>query len=277
MKAAYIKAAGPPESIIYGDRPKPTPTGSQVLVKVEASAVNPVDTYLRSGAIALGVPVPYIVGCDVAGTVEAVGPDARRYRPGDRVWGSNQGQLGRQGTAARFVATDECWLYPTPEGVSSRDAAAVSLVGITAHLGLFRKARLQSGETLFVNGGTGGVGSCVVQMARSIGARVITTAGSDEKVSTARQLGADVAVNYKTQDVDGAVRRFAPEGVDVWFETLRHQDLQRTVALMAKTGRIVLMAGRDSKPPLPVGPFYLKDLTMYGFVMFNAPPEEQRK
>ena len=277
MKAAFIEELGPAENILYGDLPKPKPTGSEVLVKVEASSVNPVDTYVRSGAIAMDLPMPYIIGCDVAGTVDAVGPDVTRYQRGDRVWGSNQGLLGRQGTAARFVVADECWLYKTPAEVSSRDAAAMALVGITAHLGLFRDARLGAAETVFVNGGTGGVGSCVVQMARAIGARVITTVGSDEKAAVAKQLGAHIAVNYKTEDVDEAIRRFAPEGLNVWFETLREQDFERTVSLMAKGGRIVVMAGRDSKPPLPVGPFYVNDLKMYGFAMFNAPASEQRK
>jgi len=277
MKAAFIKKTGPPQAITYGDLPKPKPEANQVLIKVEAATVNPVDTYIRSGTIAMDLPMPYIVGCDVAGTVEAVGSDVKRFQPGARVWGSNQGLLGRQGTTARFVAVDECWLYPTPDDVESRDAAAISLVGITAHLGLFRYAQLGTGDTLFVNGGTGGVGSCVVQMGRAIGARVIATAGSDEKVSLARELGADLAINYKTTDVDAAIRRFAPDGIDVWYETLREQDLERTVGLMNLGGRIILMAGRDSKPRLPVGSFYTRDMKIFGFAMFNAPAEEQRK
>jgi len=277
MKAAYIQQTGPPESIVYGDLPAPQPSASQVLVKVAAVAVNPVDTYVRSGAIAFDLPKPFIVGCDLAGTVEAVGPDATRFQPGDRVWGSNQGLLGRQGTFAEYVAVDECWLYPTPDEVADRDAAAMALVGITAHLGLFRDANLKMGETVFVNGGTGGVGSSVVQMAHAVGARVITTVGSDEKAQAAKALGANLAVNYKTENVDEALRSFAPDGVDVWFETLREQDLVRAVDHLAMGGRLVLMAGRDSRPPFPVGPFYVKDCKVFGFAMFNAPPDEQRK
>jgi NADPH:quinone reductase len=277
MKAAYIKKTGPPESIVYGDLPTPQPTGSQVLVKVAAVAVNPVDTYVRSGAIAFDLPKPFIVGCDLAGTVETVGPDATRFKPGDRVWGSNQGLLGRQGTFAQYAAVDEAWLYPTPIEVPDRDAAAMALVGITAHLGLFRDANLKMGETLFVNGGTGGVGSSVVQMGRAIGAQVITTVGSDEKAQAAKELGANLTINYKTEDVGETIRGFAPDGVDVWFETLREQDLVRAVDHLALGGRLVLMAGRDAQPPFPVGPFYVKDCEVYGFAMFNAPPEEQRK
>src|SRR5207247_3931166 len=120
-------------------------------------------------------------GSDVAGTVEMVGPGVKRCKVGDRVWGSNQGLLGRQGTCAEFVCASEDFFYPTPAGVSDDDAAAVALVGITAHLGLFQRAKLQAGETVFVNGGTGGVGSMVVQMAKAIGAKAIATVGSAEK------------------------------------------------------------------------------------------------
>src|SRR5262245_6237276 len=98
MKAAYINQPGPPESIIYGDLPTPQPTGSQVLLKVAAVAVNPIDTYIRSGMVAMALPKPFIVGNDLAGVVEAVGPDSKRFKPGDRVWASCQGVMGRQGT-----------------------------------------------------------------------------------------------------------------------------------------------------------------------------------
>ncbi len=277
MKAAYIERTGAPDTILYGKLPKPKPIGSQVLVKVGAVAVNPVDTYIRAGTIPVELPEQFIVGCDLAGTVEAVGPEVERFQPGDRVWGSNQGLLGRQGTFAEYAAVEECWLYPTPEEIDDQQAAAIALVGITAHLGLFRDAQLQTGETVFVHGGSGGVGSCVVQMARAVGARVMTTAGSPEKVQRCRQLGAHAVVNYKRDDVDAAIRRFAPNGFDVWYETLREQNLERTIEMMAMRGRIIIMAGRESRPRLPVGPFYVKDCKMLGFAMFNAPPDQQRR
>lgn len=276
MLAAFIHQPGPPESIVVGELPVPAIAGAQVLVRVGAVSVNPIDTYLRSGGVKMALPVPYIVGCDVAGTVEAVGPEVRSLKPGDRVWGSNQGLLGRQGTFAQFAAIDECWLYPTPENVSDEQAAATALVAITAHLGLFRDARLQPGETLFVNGGSGGVGSMVVQMAKAAGARVATTAGSDAKLKKALGFGADLAINYQTENVDERLREFAPGGVNVWWETLREPDFDRTVALLAPRGRMVLMAGRDARPAFPVGPFYVKDCSLFGFAMFNAPPDEQR-
>jgi NADPH2:quinone reductase len=274
MKAAYIEETGPVENIIFGDLPMPQLKGAEVLVKTAAVAVNPVDTYVRSGAIAWELPHPFIVGCDLAGTVEELGPGATRFKVGDRVWGTNQGLLGRQGTFAEYCAVDECWLYPTPDSVDDDTVAASSLVGITAHLGLFRDARIGPGETLFVHGGTGGVGSMVVQMAKAAGAKVITTGGSDEKVARALELGADAAVNYKTQDVDAAIREFAPQGVNVFWETLREPNFDWIIECLAERGRIVLMAGRDARPAFPVGPFYVKECSLHGFVMFKGSPEE---
>ncbi len=236
MKAAYIDRTGPPENIRFGEVPKPSPKAGQVLVRVRAVAVNPIDTYIRGGAIAMPLPIPFIVGCDLAGIVEEVGPDDTRFTPGDRVWGSNQGLLGRQGTFAEYAAVDEQWLYPLPSEVSEAHAAAVALVGITAWLGLVRDAHLKAGETLFVNGGSGGVGSMVVQMAKAIGARVITTAGSDEKLALCRQLGADLAINYRTEDVDARVKEFVPLGVNVFWETLREPNFDRAVSLLARAG-----------------------------------------
>lgn len=276
MKAAYIEQTGPPENIIYGDVSKPEPKGNEILVKVGAVAVNPIDTYIRNGANYWELPKPFIVGCDLAGSVEAVGPDATRFKVGDRVWGTNQGLLGRQGTFAEYCAVDECWLYPTPDGISDETVAACSLVGITAHLGLFRNVNLQAGESLFVHGGTGGVGSMVVQMAKAVGARVIATGGSDEKCARSKELGAEVAVNYKTDDVAKAVKDFAPDGVNVVWETLREPDFDQLVACLAERGRMVLMAGRDARPPFPVGPFYVKGCSLHGVVMFKASEEELR-
>ena len=146
MKAAYIEKTGPPNCILYGELPCPQPVGSQVLVRVQAAAVNPIDTYIRNGADYWELPRPFIIGCDLAGVVEALGPEASRLRVGDRVWGTNQGLVGRQGTFAEYAAVDECWLYPTPDGVDDQSAAAAALVGITAHLGLFREGQLQPGK-----------------------------------------------------------------------------------------------------------------------------------
>lgn len=276
MKAAFINQPGPAESITFGDLPEPTPGPTECLIKVAAVDVNPIDVYVRSGAIPAQLPKPYILGRDLAGTVAAVGRDVKNFKIGDRVWATSEGSNGRQGTFAEFAVVEESWLYPIPGNVKPEDVVAISLVGITAHLGLVTHARLQPGEILFVNGGTGGVGSSVVQMAKLLGARVITTAGSAEKVATAKGFGADLALNYKTEDVAAAIKAFAPNGANVWWETLREPNFERTIPLLARRGRMIVMAGRDAKPVFPVGPFYVKDSSLHGFAMFNATAEEQR-
>jgi NADPH2:quinone reductase len=249
-----------------------------VLVRVAAVDVNPIDLYIRAGTVAMPLPKPFIPGCDLAGAVAAVGPAVTRFKVGDRVWGSNQGLLGRQGTFAEFAVVHEDWLYPTPANVKDTDAAAASLTGITAHLGLFEHPRLKAGETVFVNGGTGGVGSMVLQMGRAVGARVLTTVGSDEKAALARSWGADAVFNYRSEDVPARIRdATGGKGVDVWYETQREPDFVKTFDLLAPRGRMVVIAGRQARPVFPVGPFYVKGLSLYGFAMFNATAAAQRR
>jgi NADPH2:quinone reductase len=277
MKAAFLDATGAPEVLRYGDLPDPVPRAGEIRIRVKAAALNPIDTYIRAGVVKMPLPLPFITGTDVAGTVDAVGPGVKRFKAGDRVWGSNQGLLGRQGTCAEFVCASEEFFYATPAGVSDDDAAAVALVGITAHVGLFQRAQLQAGETVFVNGGTGGVGAMVVQMTRAAGARIITTVGSAEKASLCKSWGADCVLNYKTDDVPARVKEFTGgQGVNVWYETQREPDFVKMIDLMARRGRMIVMAGRQAQPTFPVGPFYVKDLALHGFAMFNATPGEQR-
>jgi NADPH2:quinone reductase len=277
MKAAYIEATGGPDVIRYGDLPTPTLKDGEALVRIAVATLNPVDTYIRAGTVAMPLPFPFVTGTDLAGTVERVGPKVTRFKPGDRVWGTNQGLLGRQGTCAEFAAVHEDWLYPTPPAVADELAAAAALTGVVAHLGLFRDAKLKAGEFVFVDGGTGGVGSMVVQMAKAVGAKVLTTVGSPEKQKICAGWGTDGVFNYKTDDVPEWVRKFTNgKGVDVWYETQREPDFLKIVDLMAPRGRIVIMAGRQARPTFPVGPFYFKGLSLHGFAMFNAAPAELR-
>ncbi len=278
MQAAYITQPGPADSIQVGDLPRPTPGQGEVLVKVHASAVNPIDTYIRAGVVKMNLPLPFVPGCDLAGVVEAVGPGTNRFRVGDRVWGSNQGLLGRQGTLAEYAAVHEDWLYPTPDGQSDELAAAGALTGITAHLGLFLHGDLQPGQLVFVNGGTGGVGSAVVQFAHAAGVKVIATVGDTAKDELCRSLGADVVLNYKAADHADKLKAVVAEmgGLSVYWETQREPNFDAIVPLMRRRGRIILMAGRDARPQFPVGPFYVNELRMAGFAMFNASPDEQR-
>ena len=276
MRAAYINQTGPPEVVIYGELPTPKPGRKQCLIKVAAVDMNPIDTYIRSGMIAAKLSFPCILGRDLAGTIVEIGPDVKTFKPGQRVWATNQGFAERPGTFCEFAAVDECWVHAIPNGVRDEEVVAASLVGITAHFGLVRHANLKAGEVLFVNGGSGGVGSNVVQIGKILGARIITTAGTDEKVKACREMGAELALNYKTQDVDAAIKTFAPDGVHVWWETLREPNFERAIPLLAMRGRMIVMAGREARPSFPVGPFYVKDCSLHGFAMFNANAEEQR-
>ena len=277
MKAAYLEATGTPDVIQYGEIPTPTPGPNEVRVKVAAVSVNPIDTYIRGGAVAMALPKPFVPGCDFAGTVDAIGSAVTKLRVGERVWGSNQGLLGRQGTFAEFCCPNEEFVYSSPEGVSDEDLAASALVGITAHLGLFMSGKIQKGEWLFINGGAGGVGSLVVQMAKAVGARVITTVGSEKNAAKACELGAEFVLNYKTDDISARVKEITGgTGVHLFFETQREPDYDKMVDLVRPRGRIVVMAGRVARPHFPHGPFYVKGLTLSGYAMFNIPADEQR-
>jgi NADPH2:quinone reductase len=280
MKAAFVNCHGPADSIQIGEVPDPQSCSpDEVIVAVNVTAVNPIDTYIRSGAVGGELPTPWIPGCDFAGRVLAIGAMVTAFQVGDRVWGSNQSMAGRQGTLAEQLAVHQQWVYLTPDCISDEAAAAGALTGITAHLGLYLHAQLKSEETVFVNGGTGGVGSAVVQLARRAGARVITTVGNEQKATAAKELGAEHVINYRVGDLHASIERTAEEcgGIDVWFETLRTPEPERVIPLMSKRGRIVVMAGRDARPVLPVGPLYVADLRIIGFAMFNASPGEQRQ
>jgi NADPH2:quinone reductase len=171
---------------------------------------------------------------------------------------------------------DEGLLYPLPDGVDEHEAVAVVHSALTACIGLVREAAIQAGETLLINGGSGNVGSAALQVAHHFGARVIVTAGSTEKIRRCLELGADRAVNYKTEDVAAAIRDFAPQGVDVYWDTTHEPDFERSVPLLKHRGRIILMAGLNAHPPFPVGAFYTKDCSMHGFAITNATSEELR-
>lgn len=295
MKAAFITQTGSPDTIHYGDLPEPEVGAGQVLMRVEAVSVNPIDTYVRSGAVKFELPQPYIVGCDAAGIVESVGDGVLEIQAGDRVWCTSQGLLGRQGTFAERIVVDADWCFPRSDGVGAADAAAAALVGITAHLGLFREAghlfrrpdlainaathpssTLAQPPVVLVIGGSGGVGSMVVQMAKIAGATVIATAGSDDKADRVRQLGADHVINYHRQSIQEEVARISPEGVDLFWETRREPDFDSAIAMLRERGMMILMAGREARPQFPVGPFYVKECKLSGFVMFKASATEVR-
>ncbi|MEM6469619.1 MAG: NADPH:quinone reductase, partial [Planctomycetota bacterium] len=270
MKAAYFTETGTPDVIQVGELPDPVAGENQLLIRNEAASVNPIDTYVRSGLIEFDSPSPVIPGCDAAGIVEEVGAGVDGFKKGDRVWCTNQGLLGRQGTFSERIAVGQEWCHQIPTDVSFETAAANALVGVTAHLGLFREALLEPGETVLVIGGTGGVGAMVVQMAKAAGAIVITTARDSTRAVAAKALGADHVIEYTSQDIHEETKRIASKGVNVYWETRRMPDFDKAIEVMAPRGRMILMAGRDSRPEFPVGPFYVKECSLHGFVMFKA-------
>lgn len=275
MKAAYIDRVGRPENIQFGELPAPEVGRSDVLVRTTAVCVDPVDTLIRGGHLPENLPLPFIVGRDMAGIVQTVGPSVSRFAPGDRVWCNNQGHHGRQGTFAELLAMCEDLLYPMPSGVDDKTCVAFVHSGLTAVLGL-QEAALQHGESLFVNGGAGNIGSAVVQLARARGARVFATAGSAEGLAWCRTLGAERAVDYRGDDVDRALTEFAPVGVDVYWDTSGKPDFDRAVARIAQRGRIIVMSGYAVRPPFPVGPFYVKHASLHGFAITYASDAELR-
>jgi NADPH2:quinone reductase len=273
MKAAYIEASGPPEVIRFGELPTPSVGPGQILVRVAAVCVDPIDVYIRSGAFKIPLPSPFVIGRDLVGRVEQVGPGVTKFAPGDRVWCNNQGYDGRQGTFAEYAAVEERLLYPLPAGVDEHSAVAFVHSAFTACLGLER-ARPRAGETLFANGGAGNVGSALIQMAKGRGLRVAATAGNTEGLDWCRSIGAEAVANYKEDDIDAVLKAFAPSGVDIYWDTSGQPDFDQAINRLATGGRVIVMAGLKARPPFPVGPFYVKGCSMHGFAITHATDEE---
>jgi NADPH2:quinone reductase len=243
------------------------------LVRIGAVCVDPIDVYIRSGAFKIPLPSPFIIGRDLVGRVEQIGPGVTRFAPGDRVWCNNQGYDGRQGTFAEYAAVEERLLYRLPAGVDEHAAVAFVHSAFTACLGLER-AQPRAGETLFVNGGAGNVGSALIQMASGRGLRVATTAGNAEGLDWCRSLGAEAVANYKQDDVDAILKKFAPAGVDISWDTSGQPDFDSAINRLATGGRVIVMAGLKARPPFPVGPFYVKGCSMHGFAITHATDKE---
>lgn len=269
MHAAYIERRGPAEDIRFGELPVPAPGPADLLVGVRAVAVNAVDTFVRSGAYQTPLPFPFVIGRDLVGAVVARGPDATGFDVGDQVWSNSLGHAGRQGAAAEFAVVAADRAYPLPPGADPVSTVAVLHPAATAHLALFTHGRLRAGETVLVAGGAGNVGRAATILASRAGARVIATAGAAD-LGACRLLGADVAVDYRSPDLAELLSGAAPDGVDVHLDTSGHHDLDLAVGLLGLGGRIVLMAGLDRRPELPVGPLYTRDARIVGFAISNA-------
>ncbi len=270
MRAAYITELGPADTIVVGDRPDPRPADGEVLVAVDTVSVNPVDTYVRSGRYRTPIPLPFVVGRDLVGTVAALGGGVEGFRVGDRVWGNSAGHDGRQGPSAEYVVVPADRLYPLPDGVDPDVAVAVAHPAATAYLGWFVRARLLAGETVLVGGGAGNVGTAAVQMAAYAGARVVVTAHPRDH-DACRAAGADAVLDYADPDLGEAIAAVAPGGVDVLWDTAGHHDFALAGRVLAPEARVLVTAASVREPVVPLFPLYTQDVSVLGFVISRAP------
>jgi NADPH:quinone reductase-like Zn-dependent oxidoreductase len=273
VRAAYIEQFGPPEVIRYGELPAPTLTPTDVLVDVAATTVNHVDTFIRAGSFRTPLSFPFVVGRDLIGTVSAVGPGVAEIAVGDEVWANSLGHSGRQGAAARQVAVPAGRVYRLPQGVSAQDAVAVAHPAATAYLALFTHGRLRTADTVIVAGAAGNVGSALVSLAVHAGARVIATA-NDRDVQYCHELGATEVLDYRDPQLRQHLSHACPNGADLYLDTFGENNLTTAVSLLARGGRIILLAGARSRPVLPVGPLYMNDCSITGFVISHATSAE---
>ncbi|SDH90467.1 zinc-dependent alcohol dehydrogenase family protein [Pseudomonas abietaniphila] len=238
MKAMVLKSFGGPESFQFLDVPKPMPGTEQVLVRVHATSINPLDYQVRRGDYADLVPLPAITGHDVSGVVEAVGPGVTAFAPGDEVWYTPQIFDGA-GSYAEYHVAAQSIIGKKPVSLSHLEAASLSLVGGTAWEALTVRAALKVGESILIHGGAGGVGHVAIQLAKAIGARVFTTV-REANVDFARSMGADVIIDYEKEDyVDAIIRETDGRGVDVVFDTIGGNALSRSPDALAQLGRVV--------------------------------------
>ncbi|MFA5522333.1 MAG: NADPH:quinone reductase [Castellaniella sp.] len=270
MHAAWITAHGGPEALHLGRLPVPQPGPTDVLLRMQAAALNPVDVFVCSGAYRTHLPFPFVPGRDVVGRVVAAGPGVSGIQAGDVLWSNSLGHGGRQGVLSEYVLVPVDRAYRLPAGVTAHDAVAVLHCAATAWLGLWREANLRAGECVFVEGAAGGVGSAVVHMAARAGARVIATAASADHADCLAN-GASAVLDYQAPDRYARLRRLAPEGIDVWWDTSGHYAFAEVLGQMRPRGRVIIMAGLGrSRPVLPVGDVYTRDVRLCGFAISNA-------
>jgi NADPH:quinone reductase-like Zn-dependent oxidoreductase len=269
MRAAFVRSNGGADLIEYAELPTPVPGPTDVLVRVAAAGVNHVDLFVRSGAYQTHTPFPFVIGRDLVGSVAAVGAGVDQFSVGDRVWCNSLGHAGRQGPSAEYAVVSVERLYRLPDGADAAEAVAVLHTSGTAHIGLFREAKLKMGETVYVSGAGGGVGSAVVQLARSAGAHVIAAAAPYDH-EWCRESGAHVVLDYSDPNLYSALQKAAPSGVDVWWDNSGKHDLSAALPLLRHRGRILMMAGLTATPVLPAGALYTRDASILGFAISEA-------
>src|SRR5688572_2739336 len=272
MKAIRVHEFGPPGVMKFDDIADPQAGAKQLVVRVKAAGVNPVDTYIRAGTYAKKPALPYTPGFDAAGVVESVGPDVRRFKPGDRVYINHN----ITGAYAEKTVCEEDSAFALPDRMSFAQGAGVWVPYATAHYALFEAAKAKPGETLLVHGASGGVGSAALQTARAWGMRIIGTAGTDKGLSLVREQGG-VALNHHdanyTEQVGAATNGAGP---DVILEMLANVNLAKDLAMIGRGGRIVIIGNRGTieiNPRDAMG----KGASIIGMLLLNARPDETRR
>jgi len=275
MKAIRVHKFGGPEVLQLDDVPDPVPGPGQVLVAIKATGVNPADTYVRSGTYAIVPPLPYTPGGDAAGIVKAVGAGVSTPAVGDRVYLSATQSQSMLGTYAELAVCDASAAHPLPAHVSFGQGAAIGVPYGTAYRALFHKAQARPGESVLVHGASGGVGIGAVQLARAAGLTVFGTAGTERGLALVREQGAHHVLNHTVPDyLKEITARTEGRGVDVIVENLANVNLQKDLDVVARLGRIVVVGNRGTIEINPRGTM-TKDVTITGFVLWNATPAEK--
>ena len=249
-----INDFGGPDVFYSTEIETPTPNEGEVLLKVEATSVNPVDTKIRSGVLqAISPPFPAILQGDVSGIVESVGAGVSDFHPGDEVYSCCGGFKSLQGALAEFVVADAALLAKRPTNLSARQSGVMPLAAITAWDALHDRGHVSSGMKVLVHAGCGGVGHLGVQLAKAAGAEVTTTVSTKDKAHLARELGADHIVLYPDQPVEEYVQEYTNgEGFDLVFDTVGDANLQKSFAAMKLHGQVVSIAARSEQDLTPL-------------------------
>ncbi len=274
MKAILVRQFGGPEVLKLEDLPDPTPGPADVLVRVQAVGINPVETYVRTGTYAIKPDLPYIPGQDAAGTVEHVGKFVSGFKTGDRVYvvGTTRGKA--QGAYASMAVCHASQAFRLPARLSFAQGAGIGVAYGTAHRALFGRAGAKAGEIVLVHGASGGVGIAAVQLARAAGLRVVGTAGSDEGLELVRAQGAQLVLDHRKAGYLDALRDFTGGlGVDVIVEMLANVNLDKDLGVLAKFGRVVVVGNRGR---IEIDPRQAmrQDSSVIGMVLWNVPAGE---
>ncbi len=271
MKAIRVREFGPPEVMRLEEVPDLVAGAGEVVVRVSAVGVNPVDTYIRAGIYMPDLKFPYTPGIDAAGVITAAGPDVKHRQVGQRVYVA----WSISGTYAEEVLCKEFQTYPLPEGVSFGQGAAIGVPYGAAFRALFQRAHALPGETVLVHGASGGVGIAAVQLARAAGLTVIGTAGSEEGMSLVLSQGAHHVLNHHAPGYLGELSDLTcGKGLDVIVEMLANVNLDKDLEAVAVNGRIVVIGSRgrvEIDPRKAMG----KEAHILGMTLFNASEKEQ--